>query len=144
MAHHKRKGESGCALDMTPMIDVVFQLIIFFIVTMNMVKKINEDIYLADGNYGEVIKDMPPATFEIEVDQHGKISYRGNYISKQTLDGMLKFRIKMYGANNIPLLIRADERAKHGDVKTVMDICTYNGIWRINFVAVKKRAKPRK
>ena len=37
MAKHKKKPVSeGCAGDMTPMIDVVFQLIIFFIVTIKM------------------------------------------------------------------------------------------------------------
>ena len=127
-------------MDMTPMIDVVFQLIIFFIVTMNMVKKVNEDIYLADGKFGEVIKDMPPTTFEIEVDQNGRISNKGIYITTDTLNGMLKFRANRYGTE-FPLLVRADARTKHEDVKRVMDLCTQNGIWRLSFVAVEKRAK---
>jgi biopolymer transport protein ExbD len=140
MARKKREAQ-GCALDMTPMIDVVFQLIIFFIVTMNMVKKINEDIYLADGKFGEIIKDMPPSTFEIEVDRRGRISYRGVYITPQTLDQMLKFRVNRYGRDNIPLLIRGDQEAKHEDIKKVMDLCTANALWRISFVAVEKRKK---
>ena len=143
MARHKREVQ-GCAMDMTPMIDVVFQLIIFFIVTMNMIKKVNEDIVLADGKHGETIKEMPPSTFEIEVDQHGKISVKGGYITLENLNNQLKMRYERYGVN-YPLLIRADERAKHGDVKKVLDLCTYYGLWQINMVAVEKRApKPKK
>ena len=37
-----------------------------------------------------------------------------------------------------PVLIRADRRTKHTDVKAVMDICTQSGIWRINFAAIKE------
>ena len=142
----KKRAVEGCAMDMTPMIDVVFQLIIFFIVTMSMVKKINEDIYLADGKYGEIIKEMPPSTFEIEVDKDGRITIKGSRpITLEMLNGMLKFRADRYrdasGYPSFPVLIRADHRAKHADIKRVMDACTYNGLWKLNFVAVEKRAR---
>ena len=38
-----------CEIDMTPMIDVVFQLIIFFVVTLKMTSDTNLDIILEDG-----------------------------------------------------------------------------------------------
>ena len=44
----KRSSES-CDIDMTPMIDVVFQMIIFFIVTMKMDENVNKDIILEDA-----------------------------------------------------------------------------------------------
>jgi len=145
MARRKKRNVEGCALDMTPMIDVVFQLIIFFVVTMSMVKKVNEDIYLADGKYGEIIKEMPPSTFEIEVDRLGRITIKGSKpISLDVLEGMLRSRAERFrgpdGYPSFPVLIRADKDAKHADVRRVMDRCSANGIWKLNFVAVEKRA----
>jgi len=149
MARRKKRDIQGCALDMTPMIDVVFQLIIFFVVTMSMVKKVNEDIYLADGKYGEIIKEMPPSTFEIEVDRRGRITIKGSKpITLETLNGLLRGRAERFrgpdGLPSFPVLIRADKDAQHKDVKKVMDLCSANGIWKLNFVAVEKRAPTKK
>ena len=50
----KPKSEE-CAMDMTPMIDVVFQLIIFFVVTLKMTDDTNKDIILEEGKDGETL-----------------------------------------------------------------------------------------
>jgi biopolymer transport protein ExbD len=39
-----------------------------------------------------------------------------------------------------PVLIRADKKTKHQDVRAVMDLCTSVGLWKINFAAVKQEA----
>ena len=44
-----RKSQENPALDMTPMIDVVFELIIFFVVTLTEAQKKDETIELEDG-----------------------------------------------------------------------------------------------
>ena len=38
------------------------------------------------------------------------------------------------------VLIRADKRARHEDVKRIMDICTQNGVWKVGFVAMVRKA----
>ena len=126
-------------MDMTPMIDVVFQLIIFFVVTLSMVKQVNENIYLADGKYGEIIKDMPNTTFEIEIDKDGRVSIKGVYISFDGLVTMVRNRVERF--TTFPVLIRADQRTKHEHVARVMNLCTANGIWQLSFVAVEKRGQ---
>ena len=50
-----KKSNKQCETDMTPMIDVVFQLIIFFIVTIKMDEK-KEDIELEKSPHGPEIK----------------------------------------------------------------------------------------
>ena len=47
-----RRASEQCEMDMTPMIDVVFQLIIFFVVTLKMTADFNKDIILEDGKHG--------------------------------------------------------------------------------------------
>ena len=51
----RRRPNEGCEMDMTPMIDVTFQLIIFFVVTIKFTENANPDIVLEDGKHGEII-----------------------------------------------------------------------------------------
>ena len=71
MAKKKNKRQNdGAALDMTPMIDVVFQLIIFFVVTLKTADTINPDIVLEYGKDGPTLKadefKIPPLTIEVK------------------------------------------------------------------------------
>ena len=139
----RRKREvAGCAIDMTPMIDVVFQLIIFFIVCMSITKQINEDILLADGKHGTPIKELLDP-FEIEVDKSGNISLKNIRVSEAHLKHLLADRVRRLGGANFPVLIRGDIRAEHREMRRVMDICSEVGLWKISFVVVEKRAAPR-
>lgn len=132
----KKKISEGCATDMTPMIDVVFQLIIFFIVTLKMDEK-NPDIKLDDAPHGPILKEISPLTVQIEVDRRGRITMNNVPFSKNALSGYLRSKYKQYG--EYPVLIRGDYRAKHNDIRGVMDLCTAAGLWRINFAAIKER-----
>lgn len=138
MAKHRHKGShAGCDIDMTPMIDVVFQLIIFFIVTMKMEQDANPDIVLADAKHGPAIEEEDPRTMVVEVSRRGWISIRGAQLTRKKFASIMRGRFKRYGA--FPVLIRGDYRARHEDIRAVMDICSQIGIWRINFAATKEK-----
>ena len=122
------------------MIDVVFQLIIFFIVTMQAQKEENKDIILEPAPYGPELSEQDPRTMVIEIDRRGWISMHGAQLRKKNLQNLLKARARRFG--EFPILIRADGRARHKDIKGVMDICTASGIWRINFLAIKEDKTP--
>ena len=124
---------------MTPMIDVVFQLIIFFVVTLKMTNDVNMDIILEDGKNGVTLTpdNMPPTTLEIEVDRRGRISIHNATLNESNLRDILRARVNKHG-NEFPVLIRGDRRTQHEKVRKVMDICTSSGIWKLSFVAVQE------
>jgi biopolymer transport protein ExbD len=136
MPRSKKIASEGCETDMTPMIDVVFQLIIFFIVTIKLDQD-KKDIELEMAKDGPEIKGE--ATMVVEIDQHGWISMHGAQLTKRKFFDVMKARYGRQG--EFPVLIRADRRTKHEDVKTVMDICAGIGIWKVSFAAIKKRAE---
>jgi len=139
MAKHKRKKHNeGGDVDMTPMIDVVFQLIIFFIVTIKMDETINEDIELPKARQSPTVEDVDPRTIVVEVDRRGWFSMSGVPMSKSQLAGVIEGRYARFG--QYPVMIRADYRAQHKHVREVMDICAGIGIWRVDFAAIKKYA----
>ena len=141
MAYQRKrnKGETP-KLDMTPMIDVVFQLLIFFVVTLKMTSDANPDIILEDGKHGVTLTqdNMPPSTLEIELDRRGRISIHNATLTPSMLTTIIKQRIARHKTNEFPVHIKADRRARHEQVKRVMDICTAAGIWKLSFVAVQE------
>ncbi|HOE61064.1 MAG TPA: biopolymer transporter ExbD [Kiritimatiellia bacterium] len=133
------KEYEQCEIDMTPMIDVVFQLIIFFVVTMKMNQEFNQDIVLEDGKHGVTItaENMPPTTLEIELDRRGRVSIHNATLTEKNLRDILRARVNKHG-NEFPVLIRADRRTLHDKVRKLMDVCTSCGVWKLSFVAVQE------
>ena len=139
-----RKPQDNPQLDMTPMIDVVFELIIFFVVTLTQANAKDETVRLEDGKHGiELTPDeLPPTHLIVDVARNGRISMCDVTITPAELGRRVKERMRKYG--EFPVLIRADYRAKHKSVAEVMNACTQNGIWKLSFVAVYDRKSEKK
>ncbi|MDD6031423.1 MAG: biopolymer transporter ExbD [Kiritimatiellae bacterium] len=134
-----RKTFENPSLDMTPMIDVVFELIIFFVVTLTQANAKDETVRLEDGKHGiELTPDeLPPTHLIVDIARTGRISMCDVTITPAELGRRVKERMRKYG--EFPVMIRADYRTKHKAVADVMNACTMNGIWKISFVAVYDR-----
>ena len=138
-----RKPQDNPTLDMTPMIDVVFELIIFFVVTLKMAQEKDETIRLEDGKHGIVLtpEELPPGHMIVDIAKNGRISMNNGTMTPEQVGQRVKDRYRRYG--EFPVLIRADYRVKHEYVARVMNACTANGIWKIAFVAVQDRKSGR-
>lgn len=119
MARKKRVYGGDAKLDMTPMIDVVFQLIIFFVVTM-----VQEDI-LSQLTAMAPAGDSESTSVEIkvvEIDIHPTgFRLMGTGITLEGLDS----RLKMYSEldNQSSIVIRCTGNSKHGSLVQVLDLC---------------------
>lgn len=134
-----RKAQENPQLDMTPMIDVVFELIIFFVVTLTQCTAKDETIRLEDGRHGiELTPDeMPPTQMTVDVSRNGRISMSDITFTPEQIGQRVKERKRKFG--EFPILIRADRNARHEAVARVMNACTANGIWKISFMAIHER-----
>ena len=134
-----RRPQENPALDMTPMIDVVFELIIFFVVTLVEAQKKDETIELEDGQHGIVLvpEELPPSHMQIDIGlRNGKprISMGDRDITPAEISRRVTERVRKY--KDFPVLVRADFAVPHSAVKQVMDACTSAGIWKISFQAI--------
>ena len=107
----KKPKNEEASLDMTPMIDVVFQLIIFFVVTLKMTDNRQAEIKLEDGVHGIVLthEELPPSQLTIDVlTKNGRGLYKiANYaVSPEQIKQKVADRYRRYG--DFPCLIRAD------------------------------------
>lgn len=142
-----RKEQETPALDMTPMIDVVFELIIFFVVTLTEAQKKDETIELEDGQHGVALtpEELPPTHMMIDIglrNNKPRISMGDREITPEEIGRRVKEKYRKIG--EFPVLIRADYAVPHWAVAKVMNACTANGIWKISFVAIgeDKTSKP--
>ncbi|MBR2838526.1 MAG: biopolymer transporter ExbD [Kiritimatiellae bacterium] len=142
-----KRSQHNPALDMTPMIDVVFELIIFFVVTLVEAQRKDETIELEDGKHGIVLtpEELPPTHMQVDIGlRKGKprISMGDREITPEEIGRRVKEKMRKVG--EFPVLIRADYAVPHYAVAKVMNACTANGLWKISFVAVQedKTSKP--
>jgi biopolymer transport protein ExbD len=139
-----RRSASIGGVNMTPMIDVVFQMIIFFVCTAKLEQEaISEFIHLADSPHGpKVAEERDPRTITVEVDEKGRFYIARTHLTPARLRKVLRKTVQEYGpaGPDIPVVIRADARSLHSQVRKALDACTEAGLSRISFMAVKERA----
>jgi len=141
MARKRRKSDDEeMTVNMTPMIDVVFQLIIFFITTVDMENKaLDTKIRMAMAPHGPQVEKKDPRTIMVDVDARGNISIARVRMSEAVLKQVLRKAVGDYG-QTIPVVIRGDGNTPHEDIKKVMDACAAAGLWKVKFAAVKEKA----
>ena len=141
-----RKPQENPQLDMTPMIDGVVELIIFFVVTVVEAQKKDESIELEDGKHGIVLvpEELPPTHMQIDIGLHQKGPKKGKprismgdvEITPADISKRVKDRLKKY--KDFPVMVRADFAVPHKAVAQVMNACTEAGVWKISFMAVQE------
>ena len=135
----KQREEEYMSGNLTAMIDVVFQLIIFFVCTVNMQEKaIDDSIALAMAPHGEAVVKKDPREINIDVDKAGRISIAREPLSEVRLTQILTKVAGEYGID-VPVIIRGDAKALHESVKGAMDACVKAGFWKIKMGALKEK-----
>jgi len=118
------KGE----INLTPLVDVVFQLIIFFMLSSSFIMQPGIKIKLPQAATTDVIKQKE---IFVNISEDGVIFFNGKVVKIDELEKMLKEEIKDMKKEDVILIIKADKNTRHGIVVKVMDISRKSGIERI-------------
>ncbi len=110
--------------DLTPMIDCVFQLLIFFMVTAVFAITPGLDIKLPEA---EEAQAPERENLFIVVDQDGNMALNHMTVTFATLRDELEERRRLLDDTTL-IIIQGDERATHGQVVQIMDIARSVGI----------------
>ena len=136
----RKREETYLSGNLTAMIDVVFQLIIFFVCTVNMQQNAFDDsIRLAMAPHGEQVVTKNPLEINVDVDKAGRLSIARTRLSEGMLTVILKKAAADYGPKNVPVIIRGDGKTRHEAIRNAMDCCVRAGIWKIKIAALKER-----
>jgi biopolymer transport protein ExbD len=136
----RKREEVVITSTLTAMIDVVFQLIIFFVCTVSMQDKaIDDTIRLADAPHGIAVEKKNPYEVNIDVNQSGRMTLNHLPLTQNELAAILQKMTGEVGPDNVPVIIRGDSRTKHDAIRPAMDACVMAGIYKIKFAAMKER-----
>lgn len=137
----KREPLEGQGMNMTPMIDVVFQLLIFFMLVAEISSSESAELILPRASQA-VADEGEPGRHIINVDKEGHIKVGSAYFSLDELENRilvpeaLVMRDKSGKFSEKPILIRADKEAKFGIVQKIMGRCVRQKIYKISFGAM--------
>jgi biopolymer transport protein ExbD len=123
-------GVEETVLDLTPMIDVVFLLLIFFMVATTFLspeRELDVDLPVADSA-GAV--ERPPEEIVITVRADGAVFVRGETRDRDGLLMLLRAAAQHDPAT--PVTIRGDRSARHEAVVGVMDACGTAGLFNLS------------
>ena len=124
---YRRRRDDG--MDLTPLIDVVFQLLIFFMVSSQFVKH-DRSVELPLG--GEGVKAEKDAPLVVEVTVDGKISLNGEACAKSGLEEALRGAIGTTGETNVQF--RGDRAIPYGDFVELMETAKRAGASKFQIV----------
>lgn len=129
----RRSEEEDYSLQLTPLIDVVFLLLIFFMVSTAFIDFTRRmDIELPESESGAAAEATE--VYEIEMTLEGEIFLNGEKVVIEALPDLLKEESGK--ARKRSAVIRADKRLDYGEAVKVMGICQKAGIMDIG-VAVQ-------
>ncbi len=129
----KRNGQGILSnLDLTPVVDVVFNLLIFFALSLNFAAQTSGiKVKLPKASAAEQVKTED---ITINLTNEGKMFYNDEAVDAQTIIENLKKTKK----KDILVIIKADDTVNHGTVVETMDIVKSNGFSRLAIAVERK------
>jgi biopolymer transport protein ExbD len=123
------------ALDLTPLIDVVLMLVIFFMLTTTFVLSPGVQVDLPQGGSLQQARESDAI---ITITKDAAVYFQDAQVSLETLQAVLQ-RAKSQQPG-LRVVIKADTLVQHGRVVEVMDMAKLVGIERLAIATTPKQA----
>ncbi len=127
--------KSRTRFEMTPMIDMIFLLLIFFLLTSTL----TNPVITVELPESEIVDTRIEQDVVVTVDSEGRLFLDEQEYSKAALAAEIN---SIYlGRDSSDIFIQADENVDFGIIVEVMDICRKNGAFDLSFI-VEGKASP--
>ena len=115
--------EEAASVPISSMIDIVFLLIIFFIVTATLEKDLqDESVLLADAPNGRPVAKQDPRTIIINLRMDGSMTIGGRVLTGPQLTALLEdVKRTTPDPKSIPIVIRGDRQVQYHHGSKVLD-----------------------
>jgi biopolymer transport protein ExbD len=129
------QSSGGTAVSMTPMIDVVFQLIVFFTATSTIVKsEFSQTVDLPVAEKGkDRVEQASAKKITVNVDPRGFVNVAGRRVDATAFQELLTAELEQRSPDDIEVELRADRSAPYRAVEPILLVCARNGVWRVSF-----------
>ena len=120
-------------LNLTPLIDVVFLLLIFFMVSTTFQRESQIRVELPQANADES-PEGPPRFLDITVDREGRFYVNQEEVVNTEVETLKQaIRKAAMQESDLPVIINADAQTPHQAVIKVMDAASQLGYLRMTF-----------
>ena len=127
------KVEHGLGqIDIAPLIDVIFQLLIFFMLSSSFTFQSGISVKLPKAVTSDIIKEE---NMVVTITSENIIYFNGAITTLKELEQ----RLGQPNVKDRPLLIKADRRASVGRIVDIWDLCRNLGIERINIATNQEK-----
>ena len=124
----------------TPMLDVVFLLLCFFVTTSIFSRRETDlNVKIPTAETGTLPESLPGEVI-FNVDREGAVRVNGRVLSDEAISDMCRTLAKVWPGN--PVVVRGDRDARYADVIRVVDICSQNDVYAINFAVGRREDEP--
>lgn len=132
----QQRQDEDPQINLTPLIDVVFLLLIFFMVTTTFQREAQLRIEIPEAS--QAPRQAPAERLELVIDSQGRY-FLGQQEVVNTRPETLKSAIaKAVGENrDRPVVIRADARTPHQSVVTAMDVLAQLGVTNVSIATTR-------
>jgi biopolymer transport protein ExbD len=126
-----RRNRSLLLMNMTPVIDIVFNLLIFFLVAARLAEEDrNLDVRLPSASEARPMTERP-REMVINVDEGGNYYIGHERMTLEEVDGVLE-AARVNNPLQQSVVIRADKRVQYDAVIQVMNLCKKHAIEQFN------------
>ena len=132
----KRTVREELVINITPLIDVVFLLLIFFMVTTTFSRETRLMVNLPEANAEAVEAKQEQIEIIVAVDGTYTVNGKG-LVNAQAKTLARALEIEANGDSGLPVLLVADALASHQSVVTAMDVIGQSGFTRLRIATAR-------
>ena len=132
----KKKKSPDISLEITPLVDVIFLLLIFFVLSTQFIdlKTMSIDLPSIDK---KTMSNLPENRVKIEISKEGEVLINNTTISEFSLKS-LNEELSLIPSNIKTAIISADSDARYQYIVTIMESLNSNGFKNIQINGVSK------
>lgn len=139
----RRKPRENVEINLASLIDVVFILLLFFVVTTTFTRETQLKVDLPEAASGTPPEQTELKQLEILIAADGSYALNAKKLLKSDLQSLMAaLQKESEGDNSLPLIISADAKTQHQAVITAMDAAGKLGFAHLRMTTVEAQAAP--
>ncbi|MGE8297468.1 MAG: ExbD/TolR family protein [Pseudomonas sp.] len=139
----RRKPRENVEINLASLIDVVFILLLFFVVTTTFTRETQLKVDLPEAASGTPPEQTELKQVEVLIGVDGAYSINGKALLESNLSNLMAaLQKESAGDNSLPLIISADGKTPHQAVITAMDAAGKLGFSHLRITTVEAQESP--
>lgn len=130
---YKPRRHSNTVLNLTPLIDIVFLLLVFFMLTAHFIEEQSIDITLPEATSAD--KDDQDAFVEVILSPDGQLHINDTVVQEDELEEAI--RGALHAPNKRSVRLRGDHAAQFGNAVKIIDAARNAGAESLDILTVQ-------